>query len=179
MGLAIVLAVRLTAPLAVLRWPFAGALLAIAADTVDILIFQLTEFPRWGYHPTDKALDVYYIAIEAAVAQRWAALPGATASALFAYRIAGTAIYELTGARTALFVFPNLFEFYFLFYAATLTFRPAYALGGRRNAAWMVALLVPKMGQEYMLHYAKWLDHLVAVDIIRDVFRAVRGWLGG
>lgn len=35
----LVLVIRLTAPLAVLRWPFAGALLAIAADAVDILIF--------------------------------------------------------------------------------------------------------------------------------------------
>ncbi len=98
---------------------------------------------------------------------------------MFAYRIVGIAIYELTGARMALFLFPNLFEFYFLSYAAALTFRPAYPLGGRRNAAWMVALLVPKMGQEYMLHYAKWLDRWVAVDIIRDVFRAVRAWFGG
>ena len=29
-------------------------------------------------------------------------------------------------------------------------------------------LLVPKMGQEYALHYGKLLDHAVALDIIRE-----------
>jgi len=33
--------------------------------------------------------------------------------------------------------------------------------------------------QEYALHYAKFLDDLVAVDIIGDALSAVRGWMRG
>jgi hypothetical protein len=177
MGLIIVLGIRLIAPLAVLRWPFAGSLLAIAADAVDIIIFQLTDFPSIGYHRADKLLDVYYISLEAIVAQRWESLPRWTASVLFVYRVVGTMLYEFTGARVLLVVFPNLFEFFFVFFAAVREFWPAYELTPRRTAAWLLVLLAPKMAQEYALHYAKWLDNLVAVDIIEDTARAAWRWL--
>jgi hypothetical protein len=38
-------------------------------------------------------------------------------------------------------------------------------------------LLVPKEFQEYALHYARWLDHAVAADIIHDDAIAVWDWL--
>jgi hypothetical protein len=88
MGLAIVLGVRLTVPLTIFRWPLAGGLLAIAADAVDIIIFDVAGFPSFlSYQEIDKLLDGYYLAIEVIVAQRWLALPRMTASALFVYRI--------------------------------------------------------------------------------------------
>lgn len=74
MGLAIVLGLRLTVPLTILRWPLVGGLLAIAADTVDILFFQFFGFPSFiGYHELDKLLDTYYLILEVIVAQRWRA----------------------------------------------------------------------------------------------------------
>lgn len=178
MGLLIVLALRLTAPLTVVRWPLAGAILAIVADAVDILIFQLTDFPSIGYHRADKLLDVWYLAFFAFAARRWAPLPRWTSTALFGYRLIGVTLYEVTGVRTFLFVFPNLFEFWFMFCAAVSRFRPAYELTPRRTLGWLPLLLAPKMAQEYALHYAKWLDNLVAVEIIEDAANAVRGWLG-
>jgi hypothetical protein len=176
-GLFIVLAIRLTAPLTILRWPFAGSLIAIAADAVDIIVFQLTDFPSIGYHRFDKMLDVYYLALEAFVAQRWAPTPRWTASALFLHRVTGVALYELTDIRVLLLVFPNLLEFFFVVVAGAQRFRPDYAFTPRRTAVWLGVLLVPKMAQEYTLHYAKWLDKLVAVEIIEDGAGATWHWL--
>jgi hypothetical protein len=176
-GLILVLAIRLTVPLAILRWPFAGSLLALAADAVDIIIFQLTEFPALEYQRFDKILDVYYIALQAIVAQRWAPSPRWTANALFAYRMSGTLLYELTDVRELLFVFPNVFTFFFICCAGMMTFRPDYALTPRRVSAALAAVFLPTMALEYSLHYAKWLDNLVAVDIIDETTRAVLDWL--
>jgi hypothetical protein len=49
----LVLGLRLTVPLTVC-WPLFGGLLAVAADTVDILIFQAFGFPVHGYHQIDS-----------------------------------------------------------------------------------------------------------------------------
>jgi hypothetical protein len=76
-----------------------------------------------------------------------------------------------------LFAFPNVFELFFLCYAAVLHLWPDYELTPRRAIAWIAVLLVPKMGQEYALHYARWLDNLSAVEIIEDAARATRTWL--
>ena len=68
-GLVIVLVVRLTAPLTILRWPLAGAIIAIVADTADILFFQAFGFPTFiGYNEIDKLLDLYYLSLELIVA---------------------------------------------------------------------------------------------------------------
>lgn len=174
-GTALVLIIRLLLPLTIFRSPLWGGLLSIAADTIDILIFQWLGFPDGiGYHELDKLLDVYYLSIEAIVAQSWLALPRSIASALFAFRLVGVVLFEITGNRLVLFLFPNLFELFFLVYAYTRAYRPTYALTGGDAAIWLTVLLVPKMAQEYALHYGKWLDDLVALDIIRDAASAVR-----
>lgn len=174
MGLALVLAIRLSVPLTIPRWPLVGALLAIAADSIDIVIFQVLGFPSFAsYHQIDKALDAYYLAIETIVVQGWPALPRWTASILFVWRMAGVAVFEVTDARALLLLFPNLFEFFFLFYVASKRFAPSYRLTSLGTSVWLTVLLVPKEAQEYMLHYARLLDHAVAADIIADVARAV------
>jgi hypothetical protein len=84
LGLTVVLVIRLSVPLTIFRWPLLGGLLSIVADSIDILIFDVAGFPAHGsYQEWDKALDCYYLAIEAIVAQRWQRLPRVTASALF------------------------------------------------------------------------------------------------
>ena len=173
MGTLIVLAIRTTAPLAVLRWPLAGAVLTIAADAVDIIIFQLVGFPAWDYHALDKLLDTYALSLQFVVVQRWAGVLRTVGSALFAVRVLGVALFEATGQRALLLVFPNLFEFFFLFVAAQRLVAPAKPIAPRTLALWMGLLLVPKLGQEYVLHYARLLDDLVAVDVIEDAARAI------
>ena len=176
MGLIIVLALRLTLPLAILRWPFWGSIVALAVDTADIIIFQLTDFPGWEYQRFDKALDLYYIALQAVVAQRWEKAPRWTANALLVYRLIGTALYELSGTRSLLFVFPNFFTFFVIVVAGMKRFGDA-AVTPRRTFVALASVVVPTLALEYALHYAKWFDNLVAVDIIEDSADAVVDWL--
>lgn len=173
----IVIAIRLVVPLSILRWPLAGALLAVAADALDIIAIQLLDFGGVGdYHRLDKFLDGYYLTLEVAVAQSWPSLYRRTATVLYAYRMLGVVLFEVTNARVLLLVFPNLFENVFIFYLVVVRFFPSYPLTRRRLALWLGVLLIPKLTQEYILHYAKLLDDHVAVDIIADMARAVIDW---
>ena len=67
-----------------------------------------------------------------------------------------------------LLVFPNVFEWFFLLQLWLLRFRPTYVLTARRAAGWVALLLVPKLAQEYLLHYVRVLDDYVATDVIGD-----------
>ena len=174
----IIIVIRLLVPLSILRWPLVGGLLSLVADALDIVIATLLErelgLPElWRYHQLDKYLDTYYLTFEVVVAQRWAGLPRLIATALFAYRVVGVVLFEATDVRVFLFFFPALFEFFFLFYTAVQRFVPEYELTPRRLAIWLAVLLVPKMVQEYFIHYSRALDDVVAVDVIEDVVGAV------
>lgn len=176
----IIIAIRLVIPLAIFRWPFYGAILSIVADALDIVLATLLDLGGlWNYHQLDKYLDTYYLAIEALVAQRWQDLPRWTASVLFGYRLIGFVLFEATDIRALLFFFPALLDFYFVFYAAVQQFFPRYELTPRRLAFWLVILLVPKLAQEYVIHYARLLDDVVAVDVIEDISRAIIDWFRG
>ena len=175
----LIVVLRLVLPLTILRWPLAGGILALAADALDIVFASLVDLGGvTSYHQLDKYLDTYYLGLEAIVAQRWLALPRWTATLLFTYRLTGVVLFEVTNIRMFLFVFPALFENFFLFYAVLLQFFPDYDLTPRRLAMWLAILLVPKMIQEYVLHYQQWLDDVVAVEVIEDVARTILGWLG-
>jgi hypothetical protein len=177
----VIVAIRLIVPLSIFRWPLVGALASILADALDIVIATLLRRyldagEVWNYHGLDKYLDTYYLALEALVAQRWDALPRWTETALFGYRLIGVVLFETTGIRAFLFAFPALCDFFFPFYAGVQQYFPEYELTPRRLALWLAVLLVPKLFQEYTIHYARWLDNLVAVDVITDVSRAVIDW---
>jgi hypothetical protein len=177
----VIVTIRLLVPLSIFRWPFWGAVASIVADALDIVIVTLLErhagFPDvWSYHEFDKYLDTYYLAIEAIVAQRWPGLPRTIASVLFIDRLIGVILFELTGIRVFLFVFPALLDFFFLFYTFARQYVPAYDLTPRRLFLWCGVLLVPKLVQEYVIHYARWLDDVVAVDVIKDIWDATTGW---
>jgi hypothetical protein len=188
-----IIGIRLLVPLSILRWPFIGAVLSIAADALDIVIATLMDRylhggDVWRYHELDKYLDTYYLAVEAIVVQRWPLLPRWVGTGLFSYRLIGVILFEITDVRLLLFIFPAIFDFYFLFYAGVTQYLPDYEVTPRRLFFWLAVLTVPKMFQEYTIHYARWLDNIVAVDVItnashhiidwfRDRFRPITGWL--
>ena len=175
----LIVVLRVLLPLTILRWPLAGGIVALLADALDIVLASLVDLGGlWQYHNLDKFLDTYYLGLEAIVAQRWTALPRWTATLLFGYRLIGVVLFEATNIRLFLFFFPALFENFFLFYAVLLRFFPEYNLTPRRLAYWLAILLVPKMIQEYVLHYQQWLDDVVAVEVIEDVTRTILGWFG-
>ena len=62
----------------------------------------------------------------------------------------------MTHARALLLVFPNVFENWWLYVVIAARFFPSlYPRTWRSVAMPLVILLIPKMGQEYMLHYAE------------------------
>ena len=178
----VVVIIRLLVPLSIFRWPFWGAVASIVADALDIVLITLLERhagfpPVWSYHQFDKYLDTYYLTIEVIIAQRWPDLPRWIATVLFIDRLIGVVLFEITGIRIFLFAFPALIDFFFLFYTAVQQYAPDYELTPKRLFMWLGILLVPKMFQEYTIHYARWLDNVVAVDVIKNVWGAVIHWL--
>ncbi len=174
--------IRGIVPFSILRSPLWGGIASLIADALDVVWATLLVryVPHagdvWSYHRLDKYMDMYYYCFELAVAQRWQGLPRLIASLLFVDRSIGFVLFETTNIRVFLFFFPNLFENFFLFYAAVLRFFPRYDLTPRRLAAWLIVLLIPKMAQEYALHYKHWLDNVVAVDVISNVSHAIIDW---
>jgi hypothetical protein len=78
------------------------------------------------------------------------------AAALFPYRILGVVLFEITGQRLMLFIFPNLFENWWLYCLITARWFPRFEpVDWRSSAIVLMILLIPKMVQEYLLHYAE------------------------
>lgn len=158
-GALIVIALRLLVPLLIFRYNLAGAVIAMLLDGADVILIDLMSLGGFEghYHTTDKILDSYYLTIELIVALGWAS-PWAKwpTVALYAYRAVGVVLFEITGARIALFIFPNLFENWWLYVVVVARWWPR--LNPRNVKTTLVpllVLLVPKMGQEYLLHFAE------------------------
>jgi hypothetical protein len=153
----VVVLIRLIVPLSILRWPLAGGIAAVLADTLDVVIVDALDLGKFrNYAALDKVLDTYYLSLEAYVSLRWEdALARWTSIILFVYRLIGFVLFEATQMRVFLFVFPNLFENFFLGYLGWRKLFPAFYLTPGSLAVMLVLLLIPKMAQEYMLHFAE------------------------
>ena len=69
-------------------------------------------------------------------------------------------------------IFPNLFENFYLFYLVLMRVRPQYVLIPRHLALFLILLLIPKLVQEYLLHFAEtqpW--DRIKRNILRDSWR--------
>ena len=154
----LVAAIRLVVPLAILRWPFWGALLAIAADASDVMILDKLGWNVLAgqnvYHELDKIFDIYYLALAAYMAFGWQdTLTRRLAFVLFLWRFAGDIIFEITSVRQILFFAPNIFENFYLIIAGLRQFFPRFALDKKRVAAILLIAVIPKIVQEYIMHY--------------------------
>lgn len=154
-----IIAIRMTLPLLILRYWLVGAVIAMLIDMLDVVIIELIGLGgfRGHYAQTDKLLDSYYYVLELIIAfgwaNPWARIP---AVLLFVYRLIGAVIFEFTGAHIWLFIFPNLFENWWLYVVVVLKWFPSLVPSGWKNTLVALAiLLVPKMGQEYLLHFAE------------------------
>lgn len=158
-GQIVVIGLRLVIPLLILRRPLLGGVLAMLLDGADVIIVEFFGSGGMGsrYHGLDKILDLYYLGLEAFVSLRWRErLARQTSIGLYLFRLVGVILFELSGARWALFAFPNLFENWFLFYLTRCRFFPRVRLDSwGRIVLWLALLYVPKLGQEYLLHVAE------------------------
>ena len=169
--------VRILGSLPVLRWPFAGAVLAIAVDLSDLILLGILS-PGFGvteYQTFDKYLDQVYMLTFLVVALRWAGVERSIAIGLYAFRLVGFIAFELTGERLILVLFPNLFELWFLVVAAIHArhMTPAWTRG--QLAAALGVALIAKSIQEWAIHGARLFDNMAALDVIRDAW----WWLTG
>lgn len=158
-GELIIILLRLLVPLVIFRWRLTGGIVAMLLDGSDVILIDALGRGGFGDHyaTLDKLLDTYYLTIEVLVAlgwrNGWARWP---AVGLFAYRLIGVVVFELTERRIMLFFFPNLFENWWLYVVAVERFKPRWAPRNVRSVvAPLLLLLAPKMGQEYLLHFAE------------------------
>ena len=165
-------AVRVLGALPVLRWPFAGALVAIAVDLSDLLWMNLVPPGSLGdYQHWDKAMDaVYMVTFLVSAGIHFGRSERRVAVVLFGYRLLGVAAYLVTGWRPVLLAFPNVFEYWFVFVAGRDRLAPAYALTPRRTGLWLTALTGLKLAQEYVLHVWRILDQYNLMTLLQALW---------
>ena len=162
MAIGIILIIRLAIPLLILRRPFWGMVAAVLADGADMEFLKLLG-PQFDssfaidfedYQHRDKLLDIYMSSLALYSSLAWSeALARRTNLALYLWRFLGVVLFELTNVRVILLYFSNLFEFFFLFYAYTREYRADFRiLNFKRLALILFILLIPKLGEEYLLH---------------------------
>jgi len=155
-------------PLAIPRLPLPAILAALVLDAVDQTLFQsFTDLDLTGYQTYDKALDVYYLAIAyLATMRNWTNLGAFRVGRfLLYYRLVGVVLFEITQTRELLLVFPNTFEYFFIFYELVRLRWDPTRLTPRTVLQVAAAIwIVIKLPQEYWIHVAG----LDVTDILGD-----------
>jgi hypothetical protein len=176
---------RIIGSLFVLRWPFWGALVAVVCDLCDLLLFNLfVVFGGWSgfadYQTFDKWADQVYLAAFLIVALRdFAPLPKRITVALYLFRLVGFVAFETGIApREALFLFPNLFEFWFIAVAFTMRFRPDFSWTPARSAGALAVLLAGKLVQEWALHVGRIFDQTSFLGALEWIWHALTAPFG-
>jgi len=152
----VVAAARILIPLTIPLFPLPGITGSMILDAVDQTIFQ--QFPGLnlqGYQGYDKALDIYYLTIAyISTLRNWKNHFAFKVSRfLFYWRLVGVVLFELTHMRWLLLIFPNTFEYFFIFYEVyRLRWDPVRMT--KKYLVGVVALIwiVIKLPQEYWIH---------------------------
>jgi hypothetical protein len=167
-----VVAARFFVPFTIPRYPLPGVLVSLIIDGIDQTIFQVyTELPLDRYQGYDKALDIYYLTITYISTFRiWTNMFAFQMDRFFFfYRLGGVMLFELIHFRPLLMIFPNTFEYFFIFYEIVrLKWNPA-RLGPRHLLiAGALIWVVIKLPQEFIIHIAQvdttewFVDHVSA-----------------
>ncbi len=162
---------RLLIPLAIPRYPLPAIIAALILDGVDQTIFQqFTDLELLGYQGYDKALDIYYLTIAYLSTMRnWSnTYAFRTSQFLYYCRLIGVLLFEITQTRWVLMLFPNTFEYFFIFYETVRTRWNPLRMSARfvLGAAAFIWIVI-KLPQEYWIHVAQ----LDTTDLIKeDIF---------
>ena len=169
----IISAVRIFASLIVFKFNFFGAILVILIDFSDLFMMNLITLGGVrNYQFLDKFLDLFYIAYFLIIALRWEKLLRNISILLFVFRILGFVLFEFFQNRLILFIFPNVFEFWFL--GITLLFLLKSNITNRKIIIVLVITTLLKMIHEYILHVWKVLDNYRAIDVLNSLL----DWFG-
>jgi len=169
--------IRIAGSLPVLRWAFAGALIAILVDFSDLFWMGLLDLGGLkNYQTFDKWADVVYMLTFLWVAIKWNGPDRKIAIGLFLFRMIGFTAFELTQVRPVLLAFPNVFEFWFVFVSIRKHYWPNYEMTRERLLKWFVIVLVLKLGQEWVLHGGKYLDSFTFFEAVEAIWNFLRFW---
>lgn len=164
----LVVGARLGIPLLIPRFPLPAIVAALLLDAADQSIFQaFTDLNLDGYQSYDKALDVYYLAIAyIATMRNWSNIFAyRTARFLWYYRLVGVTLFELLDWRALLLIFPNTFEYFFIWYEVLrLRWKPARLTHRHIIGAAAFIWIFIKLPQEYWIHIAQ----LDTTDLIKE-----------
>lgn len=149
----IVVILRVFSALIILRFPFWGVVINMIVDTLDYTTFRLLGGVNWiNYNSYDKALDTWYLLVAMYKSKDFDLIPRRISYALMSWRLLGVIIFEFVKFRWLLFVFPNLFEFWFLFWAARNKWFKKLQFSWKMFAIVIVIILSLKLYHEYILH---------------------------
>lgn len=176
-----VVAVRFILPLWIPVFPLPAILGCLVVDAIDQPIFQtFTNVDLSPYQSYDKALDIFYLSIAMmSMYRNWKSRPALEIGRMLFYlRLIGVLGFETTGWRWLLLVFPNAFEYYFIFYEAI---RSRWTPTRLRTHFYLVSaavIWILKLPQEYWIHIAK----LDVTDQVKNVVLHVpksAPWMAG
>lgn len=155
---AVILA-RLLLPLLIPKYPLPAILVCLLVDGVDQTIFQtFTDVRLDGYQSFDKALDIYYLVIAyLSTLRNWQNSHAFGISRfLLYYRLVGVVLFELSEWRPLLLIFPNTFEYFFIFYEVVRSGWHAARLSHRTLLFVAAGIWVfIKLPQEWWIHVAQ------------------------
>ena len=163
----IVVSVRLLGSFPVLKYAFLGSIFAVLIDLSDLFILGNLDLGGVrNYQEFDKFLDLAYMGTFLLVSLRWERKEKLISIFLFAYRLIGLILFEFTGERYILLLFPNVFEFWIIG-ITFLKFRKKHALisGSALKKVFLISLFF-KLIQEWVLHWNKFLDNYAMGDVI-------------
>lgn len=164
-----VVGARFLLPLFIPAFPLPAIIACLVLDGIDKSIFELfTASDLAGYQSYDKSLDIFYLSIAMlAVMRNWTSRPAAEVGRfLFYYRLVGVLLFELTQWRPMLLLFPNTFEYFFIFFEVVRSRWVPERLGTRffvlaAGAIWVFI----KLPQEWWIHVAQ----LDVTDLVKEV----------
>ncbi|MCA9868545.1 MAG: hypothetical protein KC410_18805 [Anaerolineales bacterium] len=169
---ALVVGARFLIPLLIPFFPLPAIIAALLLDGVDQTIFQqFTHLPLDGYQGYDKALDIYYLSVAyISTFRNWTNdFAFRVSRFLYYYRLVGVVLFETLQMRSLLLVFPNTFEYFFIWYEAVkLWWNPRKLSRTAVISAAAGIWIVIKLPQEYWLHIAQ-----------NDVTDTIKVLLGG
>lgn len=148
--------IRIVVPLIILKRPLLGIFACMAVDYIDFGMLPLEAPSDYKmYQVWDKVLDSYYLAFAAYIAYFWKdTLARRLALLSFAYRIVGALLLVITNDQSILLLFPNFFENLFIFYLVFRLVEKREELfnSSKHFVIIFLAIIVPKMFQEFSLH---------------------------
>ena len=145
--------IRTLVPLLILRRPFYGYAASMLADALgDCILVDLLGGSFQDYHFFDKIFDLYMLTIAVIASLKFEKLEKLTSIVLYSIRALGLILFEITGLRILLVLFPSVFEFYFIFITWAKKFRPSFRLTKKNIAKVIILLAVPKIILEILMH---------------------------